>query len=188
MTEQPLSVWLLVGEWLIAAGILAVAAAALWSLLQTRRAMRAETMPNLLLEEVSLAPRGQALEGTLLRATAVNLGRFPIYLLDLKLDTDALSRPEQVPLRQLIPPSEASELEVELPRLTAIEDGQLWIAFHYGATGATLHRRALRLVAGDHGGLIAYAPSEVPGVDGSPRPGRRAGAAHRQRSQGAGSS
>lgn len=163
METQPLN-WLLVGEWLIAFGILAVAAAAVWSLLQTRRAMLADATPNLLLEGVALEPLEGDSERTALRATAVNLGRHPIYLLELTIDTDALTRPKRTALRKLIPASEVTDLNVVLPRLTAVEDGELRISFHYGPTGAIVHRSAVGLVAAD-GGLIGEPPGERSGLD-----------------------
>lgn len=145
MNEQPLNL-LLVGEWLIAVGILAVAAAALWSLRQTRRAMQADATPNVMLDGVAVELDDNGAQRSVMRATAVNLGRHPVYLLAVEIDTDALNHPARVTLRRLIPASEVIDLEVALPRLTAIEGGDLRMEFYYGSTGARLHRQSEPLI------------------------------------------
>ena len=137
--------WLLLGEWLIALGILAVAGGLLWTVLQNRRILRAERSPNVIVANLVFA--GRAPDGTAhtLRYEVVNLGRFPTYLRTLTYHTDTMHSGDSQAVRVLIPPSESRSVEHTFEHLTLVEYGALALEFQYGATGTHMHKLELPL-------------------------------------------
>lgn len=146
--------WLLFGEWLIAIGILGLVAVAFAAQYQTHKALRRESAPNLLFEDVAVEPLRDGSKRATLRAKAVNLGTHPVYIVDLTIDTDVLQVPHRDPLRQLIPASDTMVLVTEVPELASVEDGDLWVTFYYGASGTTLHRQQVHLFS-DSAGVLS---------------------------------
>lgn len=135
--------WLLLGEWLIAIGILAVAGGILWTVVQNRRILRAERTPNLILSDFEFTNAGG--KGYTLSFKAVNLGRYPVFLRVLNYGTDTMHNTLSAPLDTLIPPSEAREVSHSFNFLTVVEGGDLGFEFQYGATGVETHRLAFPL-------------------------------------------
>ena len=131
--------WLLLGEWLIALGILAVAGGVLWTVVQNRRSIRAESTPNLILSDIVFS-RLEAQNAYRLSYLAVNLGRYPVYLRALSYNTDAMNGPASDALHLLLPPSEARTDTHDFSHLTLIESGTLRFEFQYGATGTWVHK------------------------------------------------
>ena len=129
--------WLLVGEWIIALGILVVAVGILWSVIQNRRLMHAENNPNLIIADVKLSK--QSNRRYIVEAEAANLGRYPIFLREIKLSTDLMSQAENYCLSELIAAGDSKIIQHDFPHLNVGEQGKLSFYFQYGATGTNMH-------------------------------------------------
>ncbi|MCA9838322.1 MAG: hypothetical protein KC422_15500 [Trueperaceae bacterium] len=129
--------WLLVGEWLIAFGILAVAIGILWSVIQNRRLMHAENKPNLIIADVKLSKQTKMRYAV--QAEAANLGRYPVFLREIKLSTDLMSQAETYSLSELIAAGDSKIIQHDFPHLSVGEQGKLSFYFQYGATGTNIH-------------------------------------------------
>ena len=132
--------WLLLGEWLIAFGILAVAGGVLWAVIQNHRLLRAESTPNLIFDNLVFARHDGQKNAYTLSSQAVNLGRFPVYLRALTYGTDTMHSRAGEALHVLIPPGESRDFEHVFDHLTVVEGGTLGFEFQYGATGTRVHK------------------------------------------------